>query len=1404
MAPKNIKIGNISSKSKMNVKPEKIFQDNSSNIKFLDKSAFVSEDNINLYSPSQESYSDQPFETLTGIISDSPEILLINNLDVYSDDQGLSAIEPLLDAKQASLLIAARKNIQTLFNSPVYPLLKQKAERNRNDIKSFCENFIADIQQLVFTFESVKNNIVPKNIKPYPIDDKGSIDTELLSQKYSNYAVPYTNLQKLLLDDSEIPTTWSATKFWLQTCLEFKDIIKDGMAVSFIGNSTTPVDATVAYKSYYQLTKSKNSKIQKFYFKRNLNKPNIYLFLFDGQTATTDIFDQPQSSNDNTDFIFSERLKYSTLSTIKNVIKNNFTQNLDAANPTPEDIAKIAYALCNEYVYSTDLNFNVNDQLMLKYGYNPSNRRDNKDFWDYAIGVVGQDITDFASNDVGNGNSLTNLAQTTEVYENKTYKILTFEDRYLIDDVGTINSAKLLTPGSNFYIEGTLNNAASSFEIDRIDKLINRLDSGISLTNKISLMIPKSEPWANWFFELFESNNISFTGAPQSQRVKRMFNDPNFLGSNTSSVFKNPITLIRTIEKKIISDSPLGARNVVKVDGDINSNLISNRLHSPIANQFEKNSSKDISWLLISLAEKNEDLKALLFMRAVQMMNKIKRSSNNDFNYDQFLTSFFVSFKGSIKNILKLYQDETFNPYTNVVDQTQTAIAVGVSNLKESAREIAEKQLKKYKNTDLSYDLPLSDSDGAGVDQDKIIVELQDDEISYGPGFIQIKVRVYSRDFEKIEVSNYQQSFVENGFGLHVWKQLKPTTYNVEAYPKSNLNLPKVITKIEEQTIYSDLVEDNRVSRVYLLKYPASPDTPYPGEEFPLVVYKTVIREDIGKIATSNVDMSSEDMSNPSLLMLNKISEFMASIDTEWFIASNTNLQTPYAGVPKMVFYAELFKLCCNIVSLANPEEVIATKVTPLSCQFFTKIKNTDFININESRKIKKTVYQYDDFLAKSEYKLWNYSFSLNKIINTFSEALTFIKSQFQFLKSTLTSQRYVDLLNTVNSVLQNPEMTKQLMHKNQLFLVGSKMNDLITRSDATYSSPVKETVPYFLDIKDNPDIDLSLPFDDTDLVAWNLWLKNFFKNKIFNRSNSFNKKIMSIGIPQRLQRYLQTNVSDFYGSSKKNNLIVLKIYRIDYFRPDVIYSPLRYIFDLNNYPRRILDPYVNLQKIQSKEGRDFFNLDENDPQDYPSQNAPTGAFDQFKAQLGREGYEFLSNDPKQLSLLIQNHMISFLLEKYLYFRSGIKLDEHAYKQYTSISNYIDANIPLLQQVNNVQNISQLQQTPPGGGNKMNPSYKELFTNETYFGDYNAIIRSLIMPKKFDRVFHVIFDPDDFVIDVPATTAPVLSRYFLRNEIIRIEENSQFIYKNPPQKQTDVLLDKYFVELESYEKGIAS
>jgi hypothetical protein len=157
-------------------------------------------------------------------------------------------------------------------------------------------------------------------------------------------------------------------------------------------------------------------------------------------------------------------------------------------------------------------------------------------------------------------------------------------------------------------------------------------------------------------------------------------------------------------------------------------------------------------------------------------------------------------------------------------------------------------------------------------------------------------------------------------------------------------------------------------------------------------------------------------------------------------------------------------------------------------------------------------------------------------------------------------------------------------------------------------------------------------------------------------------------------------------------------------------------------------------------------------------------------------------------------------MEQYFSFLSDTKVDENRYTNFSLLKGGID-----IQFQNFVAKISSQTGKPPPPTQTFNPSASNFYLRDTYLlPNINSFFKELISPRKFDRVFHLVVDPDDFIIDTNseddslATSPTAINRYKNKIELIdKSKPNSG--YKRAGTGLFEITFDNYFAAVESYD-----
>ena len=551
------------------------------------------------------------FDSFTGIKNNSPEIVsLFDFIPCYEDSFGgaprLTRAGEFLQIKQDAILVSALSSIQSTLNSNQYPAIKSLLESNKEELQKFCSTYGESIQGLFSKIEAIKNsfdlrqNFIQGITNTLSAKSPIAVYTNFDPSLFASTSLLYQDIS----DNSTLISTWTNTKAWIQACIEFKEILESGTSYGLF--ALNPLNVPSSKKdadSPFILTSAKNS--EKFKFNVVQRSFPVDLYKMDLSTDTAQ-FSQVKNILKS---VFS-----STNSSIFNVSMRSLVQDDSKSKVLSTSIARISYILTRELLYSRILSSEttLRDKLVdasSGYGY-PNNKLDsisensnNKNIFDYLIGIAQNDITDFPVNQnnlPGKQNSLISLCQyqaSNPSNQENNFEVLSFETRYITDDVGSPRPQSIITPGSEFFVESilSLNPSDASFFTENLSLFVKKLGSVKQNLNFI--------------------NHFIFGELPSAQAYS--FDD--ILSANSFEIQNpyHPSSLIRRLETVITGYTRLLNRELSSdqpsVIDSFSQNIKSNEL--------------DYSHLLISSALENSDsdLLALIFMYVMSVKSATAR-----------------------------------------------------------------------------------------------------------------------------------------------------------------------------------------------------------------------------------------------------------------------------------------------------------------------------------------------------------------------------------------------------------------------------------------------------------------------------------------------------------------------------------------------------------------------------------------------------------------------------------------------------------------------------------------------------------------------------------------------------------------------------------------------------------
>ena len=542
-------------------------------------------------------------------------------------------------------------------------------------------------------------------------------------------------------------------------------------------------------------------------------------------------------------------------------------------------------------------------------------------------------------------------------------------------------------------------------------------------------------------------------------------------------------------------------------------------------------------------------------------------------------------------------------------------------------------------------------------------------------------------------------------------------------------------------------------------------------------------------------------------LMWNFMNTFgmMSSLGTE---ASNmldlyytfANSKSIYSGCLDTVIMMILFDMIIDIVSAAamikftgTTSEVVATSEAVWTGGLFVSATDPKQSYVSDARE------QLQREIGLTQ-----------QVVTATLTVLSKLKTSTSNLLNYLTNPDATTNLRSIISKIGDSKLLQMLMSEQQIMMLASMVADLKAQmgENATTAPATRERKPAARTKQKSVAVDREVKFVDGGVIGQNysdLLLKYFNQSNLIGGS-SIDKKIISVGIPLGFTKRLKQHI-DLRDQKpqvfvdKQGDVVSVSIYRVDMQNPDVIYKPIKFLFELSRFPVRDESLYSDATDntaidryyyggFPTRDFSQFFEAGSTTPVQYG-----TPQVGQSEALAGAS-YAFLTQGQKDE--IVRNHIVSHLLETYVKVMTGMELAEYKFDVDPSDNQFIENEMIrelALRQVNDANTSSPLKvskalkstsatkrnvffstdatevlstpvQQAQSSGRKAVVARDSvaLATHNittisgiahtlSTMSDPNATSKLLLRPKKFDRVLHVSVDPDDFKIDYATSTS---------------------------------------------------
>lgn len=295
----------------------------------------------------------------------------------------------------------------------------------------------------------------------------------------------------------------------------------------------------------------------------------------------------------------------------------------------------------------------------------------------------------------------------------------------------------------------------------------------------------------------------------------------------------------------------------------------------------------------------------------------------------------------------------------------------------------------------------------------------------------------------------------------------------------------------------------------------------------------------------------------------------------------------------------------------------------------------------------------------------------LMAVINTMRN----ISGSFKGLSNYLNSKESLTLLKEISATLGNdPMLVRMMLHEQQIMLLASTVDNLQAATSALQLQGGESAHD------DGNRLNTSIAILDESDVPPKMYeaLLGYFSTGEFASVRGNNKRIMTVGIPQGFAEHLKQKVnvrrlkkSSF--ASKQNDIVYVSVYKIDMQNADIVYKPQRFLFELSRFPTRFttqhwlslphkpsINDIVNAIPTQCYDSNPHGGGSVSSGIEYASSaSAKRSAVQGAKVAFADPSYDFLT--PRQKAEILQNHVVSQLLEVYIKLMTGINVAEYSY-----------------------------------------------------------------------------------------------------------------------------------------------
>lgn len=304
----------------------------------------------------------------------------------------------------------------------------------------------------------------------------------------------------------------------------------------------------------------------------------------------------------------------------------------------------------------------------------------------------------------------------------------------------------------------------------------------------------------------------------------------------------------------------------------------------------------------------------------------------------------------------------------------------------------------------------------------------------------------------------------------------------------------------------------------------------------------------------------------------------------------------------------------------------------------------------------------------------------VQQLLLTITNVLKKLSGSLKGTTNYLNSPDAKKQLSEIATVLQNDkDMLRMLFSEQQIMLLASTVENLLAAVYNGSSPNLNQNSSYHDDGGKTSQEIVMLDESEVTPAARNA-LYGFFGTSDFASERGHNKRFLTVGIPlgftQRLKQ--KVRIQDQKRASfenKRNDIVQITVYRVDVQNYDIVYKPVRYLFEMSRFSTRAISGQwlpmsvqPTLTEIVNSIPTQCYtqNIDAGTAASITSgveyastATAQTDGIRGARAAFDDPTYNFLTATEK--SQILQNHVVSQIIELYIKLMTGINVSEYNY-----------------------------------------------------------------------------------------------------------------------------------------------